>query len=63
MLKRTYCLLSVTAAAALAVACSQAPEQAGRAPANPASKQVTAPAAPKDKTRTPFATWSRYWLT
>jgi hypothetical protein len=60
MLKRTYSVLSVTAAAVLAVACSQAPEQAGRAPANPRSKQVTAP---KEKPKTPLPAWGRYWLT
>jgi hypothetical protein len=63
MLKRTYSLLSVLVAAALAVACSQAPEQAGRAPANPRSKQVTTPAAPKEKVRPPLPAWGRYWLT
>jgi hypothetical protein len=68
MLIRCSSLLSVALASALAVACTQTSEHAGRAIASPEGKQVTAPAkpataAPQGKVRRPLPNWGRYWLT
>jgi len=63
-MNRTQSLLPVALAAALAVACSQPPDQAGRAPTPaPAGKRVTVPAAPKGTVKRPLQNWGRYWLT